>query len=170
MVNRGSAQPSTKGKKQILNTIFTWISLFRVNFAQKMDRAAATKWDPSRLEAGPVLDRLIELRVFGRKPFGNVPPYSTDDQAAERVASHLTRPPLRLMALKAGDGFICGWLSPSVAGTYVRLVSAAASSRALAICRAALAMVGPVEGEREERTLSRAWQLLTRGVRGSSNV
>jgi hypothetical protein len=72
------------------------------------------------------------------------------------------------MALKAGDGYICGWLAPSVAGSYVRLVSAAASSRPLAICRAALAMMGPIEVEREERPLARAWQLITRGARGSN--
>lgn len=136
--------------------------------AQTMDRMTAGKWDPSRLEAGPVMDRLIELRVFGRKPFGSVPRYSTDEQASERVAMHLTRPPLRLMAIKAGDGYICGWLSPTVSGSYVRLVSAAAASRPLAVCRAALAMVGPVEEPEEEKRFTRAWNLFTRGVRGSS--
>lgn len=156
-------------KKHFLYKVFGWTSRQGINLAQNMDRMAGPKWDPSRLEAGAVLDRMIELRVFGRKPFGSVPRYSTDAQAAERVCAHLTRPPLRLMALKAGDGFICGWLAPSVAGSYVRLVSAAASSRPLAICRAALAMVGPVEAEPEERPLLRAWQMLSR-LRGPSNI
>ena len=155
-------------KKHLLNKVFGWTPTFRINLTQTMDRMVGPNWDPSRLEAGPVLDRMIELRVFGRKPFGTVPRYSTDEQAAERVSAHLTRPPLRLMALKAGDGYICGWLAPSVAGSYVRLVSAAASSRPLAICRAALAMMGPVEVEAEEKPLSRAWQMLSR-LRGSSN-
>jgi hypothetical protein len=135
-----------------------------------MDKMTAGKWDPSKFDAGPVMDRMIELRVFGRKPLGSVPPYSTDEETAERVAAHLTRPPLRLMALKAGSGFICGWLAPTVAGSYVRLVSAAAASRPLAVCRAALAMVGPVEEEDEEKPLARAWNFFTRGVRGPSNI
>lgn len=155
-------------KKHFLNKVFLWPSRVGIRLAQNMDRMSGSKWDPSRLEAGPMLDRMIELRVFGRKPFGAVPPYSTDEKACEHVAQHLTQPPLRLMALKAGDGYICGWLAPTVAGSYVRLVSAAASSRPLAICRAALAMVGPIEVEREERPFVRAWQLITRGARGSN--
>jgi hypothetical protein len=156
-------------KNHFLNKVFQWPSRFGIRLAQNMDRMSGSKWDPSRLEAGPMLDRMIELRVFGRKPFGSVPPYSTDELACEHVAQHLTQPPLRLMALKAGDGYICGWLAPSVAGSYVRLVSAAASSRPLAICRAALAMMGPIEAaEREEKPFARAWQLITRGARGSN--
>ena len=155
-------------RKHFLNKVFLWPSRVGIRLAQNMDKMSGAKWDPSRLEAGPMLDRMIELRVFGRKPFGSVPPYSTDEKACEDVAQHLTQPPLRLMALKAGDGFICGWLAPSVAGSYVRLVSAAASSRPLAICRAALAMMGPIEVEREEKPLARAWQLITRGARGTN--
>jgi hypothetical protein len=100
-------------------------------------------------EAGPYLDRLIELRVFGRKPISAVPEYSTDESAADLVIARLNRPPLRWMSLKDGDSWTFHWRSPitgdlsddSTAATYVRLVSATAPTRPLAVCRAALKLV-----------------------------
>jgi hypothetical protein len=100
------------------------------------------------LEAGPYLDRMIELRVFGRKPVGSPPSYSTDDAAAERLLAHLNRPPLRWMAIREDDGWTFAFRQPSevsdldsTATRYVRLVSAKAPTRPLAICRAALKLI-----------------------------
>jgi len=103
----------------------------------------------SEAEAGSYLDRLIELRVFGRKPLAMVPAYSTDENAAELVIARLNRPPLRWMSLKDGDAWTFHWRSPtpdnvtddSTAARYARLVSANAPTRPLAICRAALKLV-----------------------------
>jgi hypothetical protein len=103
----------------------------------------------SEPEAGAYLDRLIELRVFGRKPISAVPPYSTDENASELVIARLNRPPLRWMSLKEGDAWTFHWRSPvvgdvadeSTAARYARLVSATAPTRPLAICRAALKLV-----------------------------
>ncbi len=103
----------------------------------------------SEPEAGPYLDRLIELRVFGRKPISLVPAYSTDENAAELVIARLNRPPLRWMSLKDGDAWTFHWRSPvvgdladeSTAARYSKLVSACAPTRPLAICRAALRLV-----------------------------
>jgi hypothetical protein len=103
----------------------------------------------SEPEAGAYLDRLIELRVFGRKPLSMVPAYSTDETAAELVIARLNRPPLRWMSLKDGDAWTFHWRSPtaddvtedSTATRYARLVSSIAPTRPLAICRAALKLV-----------------------------
>ena len=103
----------------------------------------------SEPEAGPYLDRLVELRVFGRKPISLVPAYSTDENAAELVIARLNRPPLRWMSLKDGDAWTFHWRRPvagnledeSTAARYAKLVSASASTRPLAICRAALKLV-----------------------------
>lgn len=100
-------------------------------------------------EAGPYLDRLIELRVFGRKPISAVPSYSADESAADLVIARLNRPPLRWMSLKDGESWTFHWRCPisgdlsddSTAATYVRLVSATAPTRPLAVCRAALKLV-----------------------------
>ena len=103
----------------------------------------------SEPEAGAYLDRLVELRVFGRKPISTVPAYSSDENAAELVIARLNRPPLRWMSLKDGDSWTFHWRSPAVddvieestAARYARLVSATAPTRPLAICRAALKLV-----------------------------
>jgi len=103
----------------------------------------------SEPEAGSYLDRLIELRVFGRKPFSTVPAYSTNEDAAELVIARLNRPPLRWISLKDGDAWTFHWRSPasddvsedSTATRYARLVSSQAPTRPLAICRAALKLV-----------------------------
>jgi hypothetical protein len=104
---------------------------------------------PAEVEPGPYLDRLIELKVFGRKPVAEAPRYSTDDAAAERVLAHLNRPPLRWMAIRDDGSWTVAWREPSEAGDpdstktrYVRLVAASGSTRPLAICRAALKLVG----------------------------
>ena len=103
----------------------------------------------SEPDAGSYLDRLIELRVFGRKPISSVPAYSTDENAADLVIARLNRPPLRWMSLQDGDSWTFHWRSPapgdlsedSTATRYAKLVSATGSTRALAICRAALKLV-----------------------------
>ena len=103
----------------------------------------------SEPEAGSYLDRLIELRVFGRKPISSVPSYSTDEVAASLVIARLNRPPLRWMSLQDGDAWTFHWRTPiageisddSTATRYARLVSASAPTRPLAICRAALKLV-----------------------------
>ena len=100
-------------------------------------------------EAGVYLDRLIELRVFGRKPISTVPAYSSDENAADLVIARLNRPPLRWMSLEEGESWTFHWRSPvagdvsddSTAARYGRLVSASAPTRALAVCRAALKLV-----------------------------
>ena len=110
----------------------------------------------SEPEAGSYLDRLIELRVFGRKPFSTVPAYSTNEDAAELVIARLNRPPLRWISLKDGDAWTFHWRSPtsddvsedSTATRYARLVSSQAPTRPLAICRAALKLVTTLGPER----------------------
>ncbi len=103
---------------------------------------------PPEVDAGPYLDRMIELKVFGRKPVTEAPCYSTDDAAAERVIAQLNRPPLRWMAIREEDGWTFSWRQPSVnpdldttATRYLRLISASAPTRPLAICRAALKLL-----------------------------
>ena len=105
---------------------------------------------------GPYLDRLIELRVFGRKPFPTVPAYSADESAAELVIARLNRPPLRWMSLKDGEQWTFHWRAPvsgdssgeSTTARYAKIVSATAPTRPLAVCRAALKLVqtGTVSG------------------------
>jgi hypothetical protein len=110
----------------------------------------------SEPEAGSYLDRLIELRVFGRKPLSTVPAYSTNEDAAELVIARLNRPPLRWISLKDGDAWTFHWRSPtsddvsedSTATRYARLVSSHAPTRPLAICRAALKLVTTLDPNR----------------------
>ena len=108
-----------------------------------------------KLEAGPVLDRLIELRVFGRKPVADVPPYSTTDPAADVVVRTLAGPPRRWMCVQTGKDWTFHWRRPlmetdldSTATRYVNLITVTAPTRPLAICLAALKLVGPIGGER----------------------
>lgn len=110
-------------------------------------------------EAGPVLDRLIELRVFGRKPIADVPPYSTSDSAADVVIRCLARPPWRWMCVQSGKDWTFHWRRPlesmdpdaSTISRYVNLITVSAPTRPLAICLAALKYVGPIGGERDAR-------------------
>ena len=103
-------------------------------------------------EEGPVLDRLIELRVFGRKPVADVPPYSTSDSAADVVVRALARPPWRWMCLQSGRDWTFHWRRPregpnsedSTVTRYVNLITVTAPTRPLAICRAALKFIGPI--------------------------
>lgn len=103
-------------------------------------------------EEGPVLDRLIELRVFGRKPVSDVPPYSTNDSAADMVVRALARPPWRWMCLQTGREWTFHWRQPhagpdlddSTVSRYVTLITITAPTRPLAICRAALKFIGPI--------------------------
>ena len=113
----------------------------------------------SEPEAGSYLDRLIELRVFGRKPLSTVPAYSTSEDAAELVIARLNRPPLRWISLKDGDAWTFHWRSPtsddvsedSTATRYARLVSSQAPTRPLAICRAALKLMTTLGPDRLAR-------------------
>jgi hypothetical protein len=103
-------------------------------------------------EPGPVLDRLIELRVFGRKPITDVPPYSTSDSAADTVVRMLARPPWRWMCVQTGSDWTFHWRRPlenldpdtSTVSRYVNLITVTAPTRPLAICLAALKYVGPI--------------------------
>lgn len=103
-------------------------------------------------EAGPDLDRLIELRVFGRKPIADVPPYSTSDSAADVVIRALARPPWRWMCVERGNEWTFHWRRPlenldpndSTVSRYVNLITVTAPTRPLAICLAALKYVGPI--------------------------
>lgn len=103
-------------------------------------------------EAGPVLDRLIELRVFGRKPIADVPPYSTSDSAADVVIRALARAPWRWMCVQSGKDWTFYWRRPlespdpdsSTVSRYVNLITVTAPTRPLAICLAALKYVGPI--------------------------
>ena len=99
-----------------------------------------------------MLDRLIELRVFGRKPVADVPPYSTSDSAADVVVRALARPPWRWMCLQSGRDWTFHWRRPregpnsedSTVTRYVNLITVTAPTRPLAICRAALKFIGPI--------------------------
>lgn len=106
-------------------------------------------------EPGPVLDRLIELRVFGRKPVSDVPPYSTSDSAADAVIRGLARPPWRWMCVQTGKEWTFHWRQPmptpdldsSTTTRYVNLITVTAPTRPLAICLAALKYLGPIGGD-----------------------
>ncbi len=107
-----------------------------------------------KLEAGLVLDRLIELRVFGRKPVADVPPYSTTDTAADVVVRYLASAPRRWMCVQTGKDWTFHWRHPladvdldSTATRYVNLITVTAPTRPLAICLAALKLVGPIGGK-----------------------
>jgi hypothetical protein len=97
------------------------------------------------------LDRVIELRVFGRKPVADVPPYSTSDEVAERVIARLARPPLRWISLKEGEQWTFHWRAPwtddpdGSTSRYKKVASATAPTRPLAICRASLELLGALE-------------------------
>ena len=88
-------------------------------------------------EAGLYLDRMIELRVFGRKPVVEVPPYSTDEAAAELVIARLNKPPLRWMSLKDGDQWTFHWRKPVAAARggesagrrYTKMITATAPTK-----------------------------------------
>ena len=110
------------------------------------------RWTSSDAEAGPQLDRVIELRVFGRKPVAEVPPYSTSEEVAERVIARLARPPLRWISLKEGEQWTFHWRAPSspdpeiTMSRYRKIASASAATRPLAICRASLELLGALDG------------------------
>jgi hypothetical protein len=112
-------------------------------------------------EPGPVLDRLIELRIFGRKPIVDVPPYSTTDSAADVVIRALARPPWRWMCVQSGKEWTFHWRRPlenpdpdsSTISRYVNLITVSAPTRAHAICLAALKMVGPIGRESDPRAV-----------------
>jgi hypothetical protein len=114
-------------------------------------------------EPGATLDRLIELRVFGRKPVTDVPPYSTSDPAADMVVRALARPPWRWMCLRSGQDWTFHWRQPmanrdldsSTITRYVTLIMVTAPTRPLAICRAALKLLGPIGGDADSRRKSR---------------
>ncbi|PYQ68411.1 MAG: hypothetical protein DMF54_00685 [Acidobacteria bacterium] len=115
-------------------------------------------------EPGATLDRLIELRIFGRKPVTDVPPYSTSDSAADVVVRALARPPLRWMCLQSGRDWTFHWRRPmagpdpeaSTVTRYVNLITVTAPTRPLAICRAALKLVGPIGGDGDGRGKSQS--------------
>ena len=106
-------------------------------------------------EAGPSLDRLIELRVFGRKPTGEVRNYSTDEAAAELVIAHLNKQPLRWACVRDADRWTFHWRRPmrragageSDRAKYVKMISSTAATRPLAICLAALKLVDAGAGK-----------------------
>lgn len=110
-------------------------------------------------EPGPILDRLIELRVFGRKPITDVPPYSTSDSAADAVVRMLARPPWRWMCVQTGSDWTFHWRKPlenpdpesSTVSRYVNLITVTAPTRPLAICLAALKYVGPIGRDQSAR-------------------
>lgn len=112
-------------------------------------------------EPGPVLDRLIELRVFGRKPVSDVPPYSTSDSAADVVIRGLARPPWRWMCVQTGKEWTFHWRQPmatdldsSTTTRYVNLITVSAPTRPMAICLAALKYLGPIGGEKKTQAAS----------------
>jgi hypothetical protein len=102
------------------------------------------------MDNGPVLDRLVELHVFGRKPLGDVPPYSTDEAAADEVVRILAAPHRRWQLVESPEGWTFVWFrkgsnrkSESPNGDeYVRIASATALTRAHAACLASLELVG----------------------------
>jgi hypothetical protein len=106
-------------------------------------------------EPGPVLDRMIELRIFGRKPIADVPPYSTSDSAADVIIRALARPPWRWMCVQSGKDWTFHWRRPlenvdpdaSTISRYINLITVTAQTRPFAICLAALKMVGPIGRE-----------------------
>jgi hypothetical protein len=102
------------------------------------------------LDNGPVLDRLVELHVFGRKPLGDVPPYSADEAAAGEVVRILAAPHRRWHLVESPEGWTFVWFrrrsnrkteSPN-GDEYVRIASATALTRAPAACLASLKLVG----------------------------
>jgi hypothetical protein len=60
-------------KKHFLNKVFRWPLRAGIRLAQNMDRMSGQKWDPSRLEAGPMLDRMINCACSGANLSGAFP-------------------------------------------------------------------------------------------------
>jgi hypothetical protein len=96
---------------------------------------------PPPPKAGPELDRRIAKEIFNAKNLDQVPPYSTDDSAAELVIAKLQTPTLRC-GLEQFDGrWLCVWwvkFGVKKVEKSERLSMATARTRALAICRSAL--------------------------------
>ena len=95
-------------------------------------------------ESGPELDREIERRVFSRSPGRAVPPFSTEDWTATALAQLVTRQTGWECEISEQDGtWSAMWIeyprtatAPSSRHRILSMITAAAPTRALAICRA----------------------------------
>ena len=112
-----------------------------------LDKDGSRSWRRSRwaeLPAGEELDRQIERRVFGRVPGRSVPPFSTEDWTAVALAELVSRQTGWWFDVVERDGtWEAMWIElPPPGGSehgsrrrILTLVTATASTRALAICR-----------------------------------
>ncbi len=92
-------------------------------------------------KAGPELDRRVSQEVFGIRGASRVPPYSTDNAAADLIVEHLKSPTLRCAIESFDERWLVVWWG-KIAGKSIdkseRLSTSTARTRALAICRSAL--------------------------------
>lgn len=100
---------------------------------------------------GPDLDREVARRVFGRTSLRNLPAYSSDDVAAERLLVALEQRRSVHCTFEESDGvWYCVCWSNSD-GRRERLASGSAPSRALAFCRAAANLPRTVSASQQAR-------------------
>jgi len=108
--------------------------------------AAARRSRFSELPAGEQLDRQIERRVFGRDSEKSVPPFSTEDWTATALAELASRRTGWWFDVAERDGvWEAMWIEhPPISeerkpgDRILSLITATASTRALAICRSLL--------------------------------
>lgn len=104
------------------------------------------------LEAGPEIDRAIALALYGeaRAP---VPPYSTSDARALRLASALEDG--LAMTIEERDAiWYCVWWRAPESGRRERIATGSASTKSLAICRSVLNLPPISRAARSERPKS----------------
>ncbi len=98
---------------------------------------------PAPPKAGSELDRKIAAEIFHRADLDPLPPYSTDDAAADQVIAELRNAQLRCEVQEIDGRWLCVWWVKIVgkrSDESERLSTSTARTRALAICRSALAL------------------------------
>jgi hypothetical protein len=110
-------------------------------------------------EAGPFLDRRIARLIDGPRKGGDHPPYSTDETAADELASRLEAQGITSTFERDGNHWYCViWTPRPGDAVKERIASGSALTRPLAICRAVLNVPLTGSGNRLRiRTASRGW-------------
>ena len=106
-------------------------------------------------EAGAPLDRKIARLVDGPRIEGEVAPYSSDETAAQRLATRLeTLGITSTFEEDAGCWYCVFWAPRPGDGTQERVASGGGSTRALAVCRAVMNL--PLAGTGKRLRLQRS--------------
>ena len=105
-------------------------------------------------EAGPELDSRIEREVLGLHPGTDVPHYSTHDATAVALATRFSRERRwwQFEKREVYGGWSVGWVEESQPLLVsIQPIRASAPTRALAICRSLLKVVGETRGRADGR-------------------